>query len=48
MCKGFNHFSDSLHHFVLAKLATSITWVKPVDDRVMPIAVFRYDVPPGK
>ena len=23
MCQGFNYFSDFLHHFVLAKLATS-------------------------
>ena len=23
MCQFFNHFSVSLHHFVLAKLATS-------------------------
>ena len=23
MCQGFNHFSGLLHHFVLAKLATS-------------------------
>ena len=23
MCQGFSHFSDVLHHFVFAKLATS-------------------------
>ena len=28
MCQGFGHFSGFLHHFVLAKLATSSIRVK--------------------
>ena len=28
MCQGFSHFSASLHHFVLAKLANSSIRVK--------------------
>ena len=28
MCQGFGHFPAFLHHFVLAKLATSSIWVK--------------------
>ena len=28
MCQGFSHFSGFLHHFVLAKLATSSIRVK--------------------
>ena len=28
MCQGFSHFSDFLHHFVLAKLATTSIRVK--------------------
>ena len=28
MCQGFSHFSGSLHHFVLGKLATSSIRVK--------------------
>ena len=32
MCQGFNNLSDSLHHFVLAKLATTSVRVKMVTD----------------
>ena len=30
MCQGFTHFSGLLHHFILAKLATSSIKVKPL------------------
>ena len=30
MCQGFNHFSGFLHHFVLAKLASSSIRVKVI------------------
>ena len=30
MCQGFSHFTGFLHHFVLAKLATTIINVSPV------------------
>ena len=32
ICQGFSYFSRSLHHFVLAKLATSSIRVKPDED----------------
>ena len=32
MCQGFKHFSAFLHHFVLAKLATSSIGVKSNDN----------------
>ena len=55
MCQGFNHFSGFLHHFVLAKLATSSIRVKVLSQlsngkmvlfqliRLVPIATMCFD-----
>ena len=37
MCQGFSHFSGFLHHFALAKAATSSVWVKIVGGPILPL-----------
>ena len=38
MCQGFNHLSGSLHHLVVAKLATSSIRVKKLIDDLLSLS----------
>ena len=42
MCQGFSHFSAFLHHFVLAKLATSSIKVNKLRNNIL------FSIRPGK
>ena len=47
MCLGFSHFSDFLHHFVFAKLATSSirvnTFLQPTHAHSENVVAWYYD-----
>ena len=47
MCQGFSHFSGFLHHFVMAKLATSSIRVNSATGLTQMLAITTYRTADG-